>query len=231
MNNFYEILEVSEKASSEVIDRAYRVLAKKYHPDLQVENKKESEEKMKQINEAYETLMNNEKREEYDKQLEQERNKNKNVVGADTSAEQQRSTRNPEASVEPKRYTRNVTEDEEINPNLKNMTEKEAKIELKIQRRNRIKLEREKRRRYLEAYDDYLISRGYRIRYRWTFKKVIQLILTIIITILVLYLLWLIPPIKKTLTELYIQNNIVKFIVDVIIDLINLIYKLIINLF
>ena len=33
MKNYYEILEVSENASDEIIDRAYRVLAKKYHPD------------------------------------------------------------------------------------------------------------------------------------------------------------------------------------------------------
>ena len=33
MKNYYEILEVSENASSEVIERAYKVLAKKYHPD------------------------------------------------------------------------------------------------------------------------------------------------------------------------------------------------------
>ena len=33
MANYYEILEVSEKASKEVIEKAYRVLAKKYHPD------------------------------------------------------------------------------------------------------------------------------------------------------------------------------------------------------
>ena len=35
MSNLYEILEVSEKASKEVIDKAYHVLVKKYHPDLQ----------------------------------------------------------------------------------------------------------------------------------------------------------------------------------------------------
>ena len=33
----YEILEVSEKASQEVIEKAYKVLVKKYHPDLQKE--------------------------------------------------------------------------------------------------------------------------------------------------------------------------------------------------
>ena len=42
MLNLYEILEVSQKASKEVIDKAYHVLAKKYHPDLQKETQKKS---------------------------------------------------------------------------------------------------------------------------------------------------------------------------------------------
>lgn len=74
MSNLYEILEVSEKASKEIIDKAYRVLAKKYHPDLQKqEEKQEAEKKMKQINEAYEILSNEEKRKEYDAKLVEER--------------------------------------------------------------------------------------------------------------------------------------------------------------
>lgn len=67
MKTLYEVLEVSEKASDEVIEKAYKVLAKKYHPDLQTpENKKMAENKMKQLNDAYETLSNKSKRAEYD---------------------------------------------------------------------------------------------------------------------------------------------------------------------
>ncbi len=74
MSNLYEILEVSEKASKEVIEKAYRVLAKKYHPDLQDEaQKQEAERKMKQINEAYDILSNEEKRKQYDMELEEKR--------------------------------------------------------------------------------------------------------------------------------------------------------------
>ena len=43
MSNLYEILEVSEKASKEVIDKAYHVLAKKYHPDLQKMTKRKKQ--------------------------------------------------------------------------------------------------------------------------------------------------------------------------------------------
>ena len=66
MKTLYEILEVSENASKEVIEKAYRVLAKKYHPDLQPEEQKlKAEETIKKINEAYAILSNEEKRKEY----------------------------------------------------------------------------------------------------------------------------------------------------------------------
>lgn len=65
--NYYEILEVNQKASKEVIDRVYKLLAKKYHPDLQDEqNKEKSSEKFKEINEAYQVLSDEQKRKEYD---------------------------------------------------------------------------------------------------------------------------------------------------------------------
>ena len=70
MKDYYEILEVNEKASKEVIDKAYKVLAKKYHPDLQEDkNKKAAEEKIKSLNEAYEVLSNPEKRKAYDEKV------------------------------------------------------------------------------------------------------------------------------------------------------------------
>lgn len=68
--NYYEILEVDKNASQEIIKKAYNTLAKKYHPDLQNDDVKHLyEEKLKLINEAYETLSDNTKRGEYDKTL------------------------------------------------------------------------------------------------------------------------------------------------------------------
>lgn len=66
MTDYYKILEVSSDASEEVIRVAYKALAKKYHPDT-CGDESITEERMKLINEAYETLVDTEKRAEYDK--------------------------------------------------------------------------------------------------------------------------------------------------------------------
>lgn len=63
--NFYDILGVSENASQEEIKRAFRNLAKKYHPDRN-KGDKSAETKFKEISEAYETLSDPKKRQEYD---------------------------------------------------------------------------------------------------------------------------------------------------------------------
>ncbi|MGC8814652.1 MAG: molecular chaperone DnaJ [bacterium] len=66
MKDYYEILGVSRNATIEEIKAAYRVLAKKYHPDI-AENKEEAEKKFREINEAYQVLSDPEKRKIYDK--------------------------------------------------------------------------------------------------------------------------------------------------------------------
>ena len=72
--NYYEILEVSEDASLEVIKASYRALAKKYHPDTCNQNNVDKRKNMALINEAYETLSDESKRRQYDQNLKIQRN-------------------------------------------------------------------------------------------------------------------------------------------------------------
>jgi curved DNA-binding protein len=64
--DYYKVLGVDKNASEKDIKKAYRKLARKFHPDLNPDDK-EAEKRFKQINEAYEVLGNKENREKYDK--------------------------------------------------------------------------------------------------------------------------------------------------------------------
>lgn len=66
-SDFYQVLGVARDASEDDIKKAYRSLARKHHPDLNPDNKKASEAKFKEIQEAYDTLGEPEKRVQYDR--------------------------------------------------------------------------------------------------------------------------------------------------------------------
>lgn len=74
MKNYYELLEVNPKASKEIIEKAYKVLVKKYHPDLYQGNEKLiAQKKVQELNEAYNVLSDDFLREQYDLELEREK--------------------------------------------------------------------------------------------------------------------------------------------------------------
>lgn len=81
MKDYYEILEVNKNASDDTIKKVFRMLIKKNHPDLfEGAEKVKAEEKVKELNEAYEVLINKESREKYNLELEEYNNKNEDAL-------------------------------------------------------------------------------------------------------------------------------------------------------
>ncbi len=82
MKNYYKLLELDPEASDEVIQKAYRTLARKHHPDqYHSTNKAYSSEHMKNLNEAYTTLSNPSRRRRYDAQFQSFKNSRKTIDG------------------------------------------------------------------------------------------------------------------------------------------------------
>ncbi|MFO7618652.1 MAG: molecular chaperone DnaJ [Thermoplasmata archaeon] len=64
--DYYEVLGVEKGASQDDIKKSYRKLAKKFHPDMNKDDKAKAEEKFKEVSEAYEVLADPQKRQKYD---------------------------------------------------------------------------------------------------------------------------------------------------------------------
>ena len=204
MVNYYEILEVSEKASNEVIEKAYKALVKKYHPDLQPDSgKTEAEKKIKIINEAYEILSDESKKQKYDSKLTEYRNKQQYSQSFDT------------------------TVNTNINSNYNSNSDAKTVSNNKIQN-NESKIKEYYNNYYRKAYNDAYIKKlknmGYTIRYKKTFKQHLLSFIAIIsafaFLILLFVILWHIPFTKKYFLDIYSNNYIIKLIVDSILNII-----------
>lgn len=207
MINYYEILEVSEKASIEVIEKAYKALVKKYHPDLQPnENKHEAEKKIKIINEAYEILSDAAKKESYDKKLNASRINQQQSYNQNINS--QANTVNPNSSNTKKSVT--------YSSNKKNTTTT-PKENFNQEYYNNIY-----KKAYRDAYIRNLKNMGYNIKYKKTFKQYLinfaSIIIAIATLIILLVVLWHIPYTKNYLLKIYFENPSIKLLIDSFIN-------------
>lgn len=214
--NYYDILEVNKNASREIIEKAYKTLVKKYHPDLQENNLKNNyEEKIKKINEAYEILSDPEKRKNYDLQLksnEVSKEDYNNLYNENISLKNEinylKNNINVNSSYQTQNIKNNIQQNQNTNyENNINQEEINQKINDAVNKA------------YHDAYVQDLRNRGYKIKYKKTFKDFLALILTIGVILVVIFVLWQIPFTRNYLIGLYNDNPAVQFIVNLFLSI------------
>ncbi len=205
--NYYDILQVNQNASPEIIEKAYKILAKKYHPDLQEEkNRKQAEEILKEINEAYEVLSNPEKKKEYNLFLENQKQQNESlnskVERTDSSIRN-----NPSNSTSVSKEELLLKQQELLRQQKLQQLQREKELAYQEQ------LQQARQKAYYDAYIQDLKNRGYKIRYKKTFKDYIRILVTIIVVAAVLYVLWQLPFVQNYFMNLFQQNELLQKLV------------------
>ena len=216
--NYYDILEINKNASPEIIEKAYKTLVKKYHPDLQENDLKiKYEEKIKKINEAYEVLSDSEKRKNYDlnlKNIEISADDYNNLYNENINLKNEINyLKNNLKQNDSNNYQNNIINKNDLNNNKKNYNIQNNNMNEDIINQ---KLNAAVNKAYYDAYIHDLKNRGYKIKYKKTFKDFLALILTILIIFSVGFILWHIPFTKNFLMNLYNENQILKIFVDLI---------------
>ena len=217
--NYYKILEVDKDASSEVIEKAYKTLVKKYHPDLQESNmKQESEERIKLINEAYEVLSNPDSRAKYDATLKQDEiseeafnklsEENRNLYNEINNLKHNNQNFNSYSNNNYNNIQKDKFADEKIKEEQKYQRQYEEQLEYEKQ------IQQARQKAYHDAYIQDLKNRGYKIRYKKTPKDYFKNFLALIITIGILFILWQIPFIQNFFIKLFEENPLLQAIVN-----------------
>ena len=220
--NYYEILEVNKNASPEIIEKAYKTLVKKYHPDLQQdENKNKYEEKIKKINEAYDILSDPEKRKKYDLNL-----KNTEISINDYNSLYQENINlknNLNILKEKLNYLNNIKNNYEINNLNYNNLENNKNNYSENFLNNNLNSNKNNENYYKNTKNNYNNYYNLKLNKLFNFKKrlkdLLALIITILIFIFIFFILWHIPFTKNYLIKLYNENSILQFFINLFFSL------------
>lgn len=216
--NYYEILEVDVKASKEIIEKAFKVLAKRYHPDTQSEDKKDwAEEKFKELNEAYEVLSNDESRKNYDIELDYDKN---SVIDA-LCAKNENLQHLVEELQKELEYVK-THNDETINNSNKFNTVEVQTPDNSYDTEN-IQNTAPNYTEYYRVVPQYEPSyyKEKNFYKKSKLKDILAFIITIICILGIGFILWKIPVTNEFLTNLYEDNPPLKAIVDFFIRIFN----------
>lgn len=216
MVTYYEILEVSRTASKEVITKAYKVLVRKYHPDLEQDEtkKEEAKEKMVKINEAYETLSDDIKREKYDNNialLEEKERREKEIQNRKKETNTNNFNQKTSYSVD-RNYGKNnvnnkVNNNSRVNDenfqNVHGSLDNNAILEEQILRAEE-EIQQHKQNIVNQMYEDYynqLRRMGYRVVTKRPLKERIKTYFWVTVIILILLIIYNIPIVREMILK------------------------------
>ena len=203
---------------------------------------------LKKLKLAYDILSDDVKREKYDNDLAQKRAEEliKNVTVKPEEPKEEKIEKVEEVkqevvqsnmpnsmqdnakentNIKYKKVDKRETYEDESRPEIelsdieKKKIKKAAEKELKDNLKKAQKAEEEYNRAYNEAYNNYLRKMGYSVKEPWTWKRVKRLLITILAIIITCMLIWILPPTRNLLTQIYEENFIVKSLVDIVVML------------
>ena len=211
MDNYYERLEVSKNASKEIIEKAYKVLAKRYHPDMHEEAKKEwAESEFKKINEAYEILSDDIKRKEYDETIEQEENEKYKELVQEIELLKQRLLYYEKEDKQNETIEVDAASSQENDINQEEEPEQEYDSNDNYQYNHYSNNNWNSNNTYSYTKKESLLAR--------IGKNILTILLTIIVIAIIAFVLWQMPVTRKWLLEIYQENPGIKGIIDSIIS-------------
>ena len=117
-----------------------------------------------------------------------------------------------------RRYEEKLEQDEQLQQQYK-QAQQQAEAQLKYEREYNKTVNDAVNKAYHDAYIRDLKNRGYKIRYKKTFKDYLTGFISIIAVIIIFYLLWHIPFIRNFLISLYEENDILRAIVDLFLNI------------
>ena len=267
MVTIYDLLEVNEKASKEEIEKSYQKLVLEYqtNPVLTEEENKKNELILNKLKIAFEILMNDEKRQKYDRDLSKKRAEEliKNIPVKNNEDNKKQDSKTEDTTIpsnsnniskmkiesnvthanisnkieeERKHPQKNAANDYDEIPKVKNTRDKSSSQEeeplLSKEEQKKIrkaaqkefnenlrkvkKAEEEYNSAYNEAYRKYMKKLGYDTNEHNTLMKIRNILIVVIAVIIVCLIAWIIPPVRKILINIYEDNIIIKYFVDII---------------
>lgn len=201
--NYYELLEIDKNASKEIIEKAYKTLVKKYHPDVQSDM---SDDLIKKINEAYETISSPEKREAY----------NTSLSGNEISEEEYNKLAMENRFLQKQNLELTSKLESIVNENVNSMQEPpKTQYNPSIYKNNNYYNQEPKPSNSFNYNNFKNYTNHYNMQDNSTIKNLLSLFITFVLLSCIAILLWNIPFTKQYLISTYESNEAVRSIMNI----------------